>query len=75
MYWIRHTHTKKPEAEKYGDKDEKAFYKLMNNTIYGKAMEKLRNRIDVKLVTNEKKGHLECTSKPSYISHKFLTII
>ena len=47
----------------------------MNNTIYGKAMEKLRNRIDVKLVTNEKKGHLECTSKPSYISHKFLTII
>ena len=74
MYWIRHTQ-KKPEAEKYGDKDEKAFYKLMNNAIYGKAMENLRNRIDVKLVTNEKKGRLERTSKPSYISHKFLTII
>ena len=32
-------------------------------------MEILRNRIDVKLVNNEK-DHLKCTSKPSYMSHK-----
>ena len=32
-------------------------------------MEELRNRIDVKLVSN-KKEYLKWTSKPSYMSHK-----
>ena len=41
----------------------------MNNAIYGKAMENLRNRTDVKIVNN-KKDYLKCTSKPSYMSHK-----
>ena len=41
----------------------------MNDAIYGKTMENLRNRINVKLVKN-KKDYLKCTSKPSYMSHK-----
>ena len=32
-------------------------------------MENLRNRINVKLVNNEK-NYLKCTSKPSFISHE-----
>ena len=32
-------------------------------------MEKVRSRINVKLVNNEK-DYLKCTSKPSYMSHK-----
>ena len=47
-------------------------YKIMNNSIYRKKKKKiksLRNRIDVKLVSNEK-HYLKCTSKPSYMSHK-----
>ena len=36
--------------------------------MYGKTMENLRNRIDVKLANNDK-DYLKCTSKPSYMSH------
>ena len=41
----------------------------MDNAIYGQIKENFRNRIDVKLVKNEK-DYLKCTSKPSYMSHK-----
>ena len=41
----------------------------MNNAIYGKTMENLRNRINVKLINN-KKDYLKCTSKSRYMSHK-----
>ena len=41
----------------------------MNNAVYRKGMESLRNRIDVKLVKT-KNDYLNWTSKPSYISHK-----
>ena len=56
------------QAEKNRDKDGKAFSKLMNNAVCGKTMENWRNRIDVKLVNNEKE-YLKYTSKPSYMSH------
>ena len=58
---------KRIEAEKNGDKDEKVSYKLMNNTVYGKTMESLRSRINVRLASN-KKDYLKWTSKPSSIS-------
>ena len=44
---------KRIEVEKSGGKDEKALYKLMNNALYNKAVENLRSRIDLRLVSNK----------------------
>ena len=41
----------------------------MDNAVYGKTMENLRNGIDVKLISN-KKDCLQWTFEPNYMSHK-----
>ena len=41
----------------------------MIHSVFGKTMENLRKRINVRLVSNEK-DFLKYTSKPTYITHK-----
>ena len=48
---------------------EKDFFKLMINSVYGKTMEKLRKRINVRLV-NKTEDFLNYTNRQTYITHK-----
>ena len=48
---------------------EKDFFKLMINFAYGKTMENLRKRINVRFVNN-KNDFLKYTSRPTYVNHK-----
>ena len=44
---------------------ENDFFKLMNNSVFGKTMENIRDRVDVRLVNSEKKAK-KLAAKPNF---------
>ena len=51
---------------------EKDFFKLMNNSVFRKAIENVRNYWDIKLVATGKRRK-RLVSEPNYHTHKILS--
>ena len=49
---------------------EKDFFKLMNNSVFGKTLENLRKHRDIKLVTTDKRRY-QLVSEPNYRTTKW----
>ena len=68
--WLKKYIVFNTEKRKNASNDfEKDFFKLMINSVYGKTIENLRKRINVRLVNNEK-DFLKYTSRPTYVTYK-----
>jgi len=52
----------RPKAQNEFEKD---FFKLMNNSVFGKTMENIRNRVKMRLV-NKQKPLKKCAAKPNF---------
>ena len=58
------------KKKKNSDNDfEKDFFNFIFNSVYGKTMENLQKRINVRLINNVK-DFLKYTSRPTYVTHK-----
>ena len=68
--WLKKYIDFNTEKRKIAKSDfEKDFFKLMNNSVYGKTIENLRKRVNVSLITDPDKL-LKHSSKPTFVSCK-----
>ena len=64
--WLKKYINKNTELRTRAKNDfEKDFFKLMNNSVFGKTMENIRNRVDVRLVTSREMAS-KLSVKPNF---------
>ena len=71
--WLKPYIMKNTEYRRGAKNDfEKDFYKLLNNSVFGKTMENVRNRVNISLVRplTEENRYRKMIAKPTYKSRK-----
>ena len=59
----------KTDLRRKAKNDFECFFKVMNNTVFGKPMENVRQHRDIKLVATKRRRNQ--VSKPNYLTKRF----
>ena len=71
--WLgKFVHFNTEERMRAANKFEESYFKLMVTSVYGKTMENLRKRLNVKLVNNPK-DYIKCVSRPAFVCQKIFS--
>ena len=69
IFFKRYADLNDKKRQERSDEFNKGLKTLFNNCVYGKSIEDIRKRINIKLI-NDRKVYQKCVNKPNFISQK-----